>query len=155
MTASGWQPAAEAPNRLIPPEADTLRCAINSDIHGGTMAKAVYFLVELCIKDGQFDAFESIAQQMIAGTRSEKGALGYEWYLSADRKRCRLVETYADADAVLAHMTGSVVQQLVPKILQYSSIDRFEVYGNPGAKAAAMLVGVGAEIFGPWHSLGR
>jgi len=119
------------------------------------MAKAVYFLVELCIKDGQFDAFESIAQQMIAGTRSEKGALGYEWYLSADRKRCRLVETYADADAVLAHMTGSVVQQLVPKILQYSSIDRFEVYGNPGAKAAAMLVGVGAEIFGPWHSLGR
>ena len=63
----------------------------------------VRFTVELTIREGSFAAFESIAQTMIACTQKEPGALGYEWHLSDDRKRCRLLETYADADAVLAH----------------------------------------------------
>jgi quinol monooxygenase YgiN len=120
------------------------------------MAKnTVHFVVDLAIHEGKFDQFESIAQAMIAGTLKETGALGYDWFLSADRKRCRLLETYVDANAVLAHMTGPVVQQLVPKILATSSISGFEVYGDPGPEAAKMLAGVGAEIFPLWHALGR
>lgn len=115
----------------------------------------VRFTVDLAINAGKFDQFESIAQAMIAGTRKEAGALGYEWFLSADRKRCRLVETYADANAVLAHLTGPVVQELVPKLLETSSISGFEVYGDPGPEAAKMLAGLGAEIFLLWHGLGR
>ncbi len=115
----------------------------------------VYFVVDLTIHEGKFDQFESTAKAMIAGTLKEAGALGYEWFLSADRKRCRLLETYADANAVLAHMTGPVVQQLVPKILETLSISGFEVYGDPGPEAAKMLAGVGAEIFPLWYGLGR
>jgi quinol monooxygenase YgiN len=114
----------------------------------------VRFTVDLAINEGKFDQFESIAQAMIAGTLKEAGALGYDWFLSADRKRCRLIETYEDANAVLAHCTGPVVQQLVPKILETSSIAGFEVYGDPGPEAAKMLAGVGAEIFGFWRGLG-
>jgi quinol monooxygenase YgiN len=117
--------------------------------------QTVYFTVDLAIHDGQVDAFERIAQQMIDGTKNEPGALGYEWYFSADRKRCRLLETYENADAVFAHMTGPVVQVLVPKMLQNASITLFEVFGDPGPMAAAMLIGVGAEIFAPWRGLGR
>jgi quinol monooxygenase YgiN len=119
------------------------------------MNQTVYFVVELEIHEGKLDAFESIAQAMIAGTQKESGALGYEWYFSADRKRCRLVETYKDADAALAHVTGSVVLQLVPKLIGVSSISRFEVYGDPGPKAAATLRVAGAEIFEFRHGLGR
>jgi len=115
----------------------------------------VYFTVDLAIRDGKLDSFESIARQMIDGTKKEPGAFGYDWYFSADRKRCRLLETYEDADAVFAHMTGPVVQELVPKILETSSITLFEVFGDPGPMAAAMLAGVGAEIFGPWRGLDR
>jgi len=115
----------------------------------------VYFLVDLNIHEGKFDSFERIAREMIASTRQEAGALGYEWCLSADRKRCRIIETYADSDAVLAHLTGSAVQQGVPKMLEMSSISRFEVYGDPGPKAAAMLAGFGAEIFAPWCGFRR
>ena len=117
--------------------------------------QAVQFNVDLTINEGKLDSFRSIVQAMIAGTQKEPGALGYEWYLSGDRKRCRLVENYKDADAVLAHMTSAVVRELVPKLLEVSRLNRFEVYGDPGPKAAERLAGVGAEIFQFWEGLGR
>jgi len=113
----------------------------------------VRFTVDLAINAGRLDEFERIAQSMIAGSKKEPGTLGYDWFLSGDRSRCRLVETYEDANAVLAHLTGPVVQELVPRLLQYSSVAGFEVYGDPGPKAAQMLAGLGAETFGPWLAL--
>jgi len=115
----------------------------------------VHFVVDLDIHEGKFDQFERIAQEMITGTLKETGALGYEWFLSADRKQCRLLENYADANAALAHCTGPVVKELVAKMLETASITGFEVYGDPGPEAAKILTGVGAEIFGYWHGLGR
>ena len=115
----------------------------------------VHFLLDVTIHEGKFDSFEGIVQEMIASTRQEPGALGYEWCLSADRTRCRIIETYADSDAVLAHLTGPAVQQGVPKMLETSSLNRFEVYGDTGLKAAAMLAGFGAEIFPPWCGFRR
>jgi len=120
------------------------------------MAKtAVHLLVETTIRDGQLDAFESVAREMIAGSQAEAGTSGYEFYLSSDRKRCRLLESYASADALLAHFNGPVVQQLVPKFLQYVTVDRFEVYGDPGPQASATLANFGAQMFGYWGGLDR
>ena len=119
------------------------------------MTTQVHFLVELTIHDGKFDAFNTIAQEMIAQTQQEPGALRYEWCLSADRKRCRLMETYADAGAVMAHINGPAVQQGVPKMLENSALNRFEVYGDPGPQAAATLKGIGAEIFASWSGFHR
>jgi len=115
----------------------------------------VHFTVDLTIDDGKSGAFEDIARAMIAGSRKEPGTLAYDWYLSGDRRRCRIIETYADANAVLAHLTGPVVQELVTKLLEASKIGGFEVYGNPGPKAAEMLAEFWAEIFRPWHGLSR
>jgi len=118
-------------------------------------SQRVYVLVELTIHDGKFDAFQKVAEQMIADTPKEPGTLGYEWHLSADRRRCRILETYADANSLLAHFKGPVVQQLVPKLLEWSTVDRSEVYGDPGAEAAAMLTGFGAGIFDRWQGFSR
>jgi quinol monooxygenase YgiN len=115
----------------------------------------VRFTVDLAITMEKFDEFESIAHAMIAGSQEEPGTHGYDWCLSADRRRCRLVETFADANAALVHMIGPVVQEMVPKLLETASITRFEVYGDPGVKAAEMLVKAGAEIFGVWRGLSR
>jgi quinol monooxygenase YgiN len=119
------------------------------------MSTLVHFLVALTLHEGKFDSFEGIVQEMVASTRQESGALRYEWCLCADRKRCRIVETYADSDAVLAHLTGWAVREGVPRMLEASSLDRFEVYGDPGAKAAAMLAAFGATIFAPWCGFNR
>ena len=115
--------------------------------------QTVGLVVDLTIHEGKFDAFESLAQEMIAGSRTEPGTLAYEWYLSGDRQSCRLVENYRDADAVLTHFTGPVVQVMVPKLLGVSNLTGFEVHGDPGAEATEMLAGFGAQIFLPWRGL--
>ena len=117
--------------------------------------QAVQFHVRLSVNDGKFDVFEGIARKMIAGTQKEPGALGYEWYLSRDRKKCHLIEDYKDASAVQAHIESPVVRELVPKLLEASRIESFHVYGNPGPKATEALEGIGAEIFQFWQGLGR
>jgi len=114
-------------------------------------SKIVRFTVSLSIADGKLEAFEKIAEAMLAATRNEPGALGYDWCLSSDRRQCRLLETYANADAVVAHLTGPVVQEYVPKVLTVAALNSFEVYGDPGTKASAMLAGFGAVIFPHWH----
>jgi len=119
------------------------------------MDTRVYFLVDLTIKDGKRQEFESVVNSMTEGTRKESGALGYEFFLSADGKRCRLLETYADANAVQSHVSGHVVQKLVPKLLEHSSMDRFEIYGAPDPPAVAALEAARAEIFRHWKGIGR
>ncbi len=119
------------------------------------MKQSVRLNVALTVHDGKSAVFEELATAMIAATRKEPGALAYDWHLSADRKRCRLVETYRNADALLAHLKGPAVQQFVPKMAEISKVERFEVYGEPGAEGAKMLAAFGAEFFSDWQSLGR
>jgi quinol monooxygenase YgiN len=115
----------------------------------------VRFNVNLTINPGKLDAFQSIAETMIAGTQKEPGALAYEWHLSSDRTQCRLIETYSDVNAVQAHINGPVVRQLVPKLLETATLNGFEVYGDPGPQATEMLKGIGAKIFPLWRGLNR
>ena len=117
------------------------------------MKQTVRLNVALTVSDGELTAFEDIARTMVAATRKEPGALAYDWHFSADRKHCRLVETYVHADALVAHFKGPVVQQLVPKLVEVSCVDRFEVYGDPGPEGTRMLASFGAEIFSDWDSL--
>jgi len=60
----------------------------------------VRLTVNLTPNEGQLEEFKRIAAAMTEGTETEPGTLGYEWFVSADGKRYRLVETYADAAAV-------------------------------------------------------
>jgi quinol monooxygenase YgiN len=113
----------------------------------------VHFLIDLKIGEGKFEDFVTTVKSMTDGTAKEPGALGYEWYLSNDHSRCRLLETYANEDAVQKHLAGAVVQELVPKLLAFATISRFEVYGIPDAQSAAALSSFGAEIYGHWHGL--
>ena len=117
-------------------------------------SKQVYFLIDLAVHDGKLDEFATTVRSMSAGTAKESGALGYEWFLSNDKSTCRLLETYANTEAVHAHLTGPVVRELVPKLLTYATLKRFEVYGNPDARSAETLSSLGAQIYGHWHGLG-
>ncbi len=80
---------------------------------------------------------------------------GYDWYVSADGKRFRLVETYANASAIEAHFMGPAVQQWVPQIVPISRVDGFEIYGDPGPMVAQMAGGLGAVIYPYWMGINR
>jgi quinol monooxygenase YgiN len=129
---------------------------LRHEIKGKKMEKETVRLnVDLAIHHGQLEAFESLAQSMTAISQTEAGTLAYEWYFSADRTRCRLIEIYTDANAVLAHFMGAAVQEFVPKLMTTASVSRFEVYGDPGPKVKEMIAGLGAEIFSFRRGLGR
>jgi quinol monooxygenase YgiN len=107
----------------------------------------VRFTVNFTIPEENLKRFKTIAREMIASTQAETGTLGYDWFYSPDGSRCRLIETYVNSDAVLAHMTGHAVRELVPQIAKFAEITGFEVYGDPGTEAGKILAGLGAELF--------
>jgi quinol monooxygenase YgiN len=112
------------------------------------MAKpGVYFVVDLAVADGKLEAFQTIAQSMVEGTQQEPGALAYEFYFDSSQEQCRLIEIYADSDAALTHCKGRVVQELVPKLLEVSSLTGFSVYGDLNAETAELLTQVGAQLY--------
>jgi quinol monooxygenase YgiN len=110
-------------------------------------ASIVRFVVSFAVNEGAFVAFERLARVMAAESQKEPGTTTYEWFLSADRARCRLFEAYVDGAAALAHLTGPIVQELVPKLLETGSITGFEVYGDPGPEVSKIVAGLGAEVF--------
>ena len=116
-------------------------------------AGEVHLMVELSVDEGKLDAFQEIARGMIEGTRGEPGALRYDWYFRHDRKLCRLLETYASAEDLRAHLDGPVVQQAFPKLIEHAILDRIEVYGDPGEKAKEALAQFGAQFFERWGGL--
>lgn len=115
----------------------------------------VYFIVDLALAESKLDAFQAIAEEMVSVTQEEPGALGYEFYLDADQVQCRLIEVYADSDAVVAHIKGRAVQELVPKLLEVSALTGFSVYGALSTEAADMLTQVGAKLFSTWRGFNR
>jgi quinol monooxygenase YgiN len=117
--------------------------------------QVVRLTVNFAVSGEQLAEFKSIAQAMTAVSAAEPGTLGYEWFVSADGKRFRLVETYVDANAIEAHFMGPAVQQWVPRLVPVCKVDGFEIYGDPGPKVAQMASGLGAVIFQYWLGINR
>jgi quinol monooxygenase YgiN len=112
-------------------------------------------MVDLDIHDGRFADFETLVKQMVKVSEQESGTLNYHFVLSADRKRCRLVEGYTDAAAITAHFNGAAVQQLVPQMIQVATPTRMEIYGDPGPQVSAIAAAFGAEVFTAWEGFDR
>ncbi len=113
-------------------------------------------VVDLDIYEGKFAELEVIAKQMVAESEREPGTQCFHFLLSADRKRCRLVEGYADQAAIEAHfIDGPAIHQHIQQLIQVALPTRMEVYGDPGPKVAAMASAFAVEIFTTWEGFDR
>ncbi len=120
------------------------------------MAQAtVWFVVDYLVDVSRFDEFERLAKAMSEKSAEEPGTLLYKWHISADRSQCRLIESYVDGQAVIAHVTGPVIRDYVPQIGQVSKVTLFEVYGDPGPEATDVLASIGALVFTPIQGFSR
>jgi quinol monooxygenase YgiN len=115
----------------------------------------IRLLVDFEIHEGKLAEFEAVAKKMVAVSEAEPGTLAYHFVLSADRKRCRLVEGYTDIAAITAHFDGPAVTQLVPRIIEVASPVRMEIYGYPGPRVTAIAAAFGAEVFTAWEGFDR
>jgi quinol monooxygenase YgiN len=117
--------------------------------------QTVRLTVGFVVSNERLEEFKGVAQAMTAVTAAEPGTLGYEWFVSGDGKRFRLVETYVDARAIEAHFMGPAVQQWVPRLVPICKVDGFEIYGDPGPIVAEMAAGLGATFFQYWFGIER
>jgi quinol monooxygenase YgiN len=115
----------------------------------------IRLLVAFDIHEGKLFEFEAIAKQMIAVSEKEPGTIAYNFLLSADRKRARLLEGYRDVAAVTAHFQGPAVQQFVPQLIQVATPTLMEFYGDPGPEVTAMAKSFNAVIFMEFEGFDR
>ena len=103
------------------------------------------------INEGQLETFEKRAQETTAGVRAnEPETLCYEWYVSDDGTDCYLVETYADSEAFLLHLSHLRERRdKTPDGPHVGSIMEVLVLGSPNAQAREALSEMGPIKFLP------
>lgn len=118
------------------------------------MSRTVSWNLQLSVREGRLDAARTLMEEMVASTREESGALGYEWFISGDGKTCHINERYADSGAVLVH-AGNFGSKFAEGFLACFEPTGLSVYGDPSAEAKAALDGLGAVYFGPLGGFNR
>ena len=101
------------------------------------MSGAVRWLVELTIKDGQFENFKALMKDMVEAVQTEAGATHYEWFISEDNKTFHVYERYVDSAAVLTH--AETFAAFSERFLSIVEPTRLVVYGEPSAEVRAGL----------------
>ena len=94
-----------------------------------TVMKKIQLTAIFRIHPGKLEAFRELAGKCVAAVKkNEPQALKYDWFYTADQTECRVRETYADPDAVFAHMAN--VGPYLGELLSMTDFSG-EVYGNP------------------------
>ena len=72
--------------------------------------------------------FKRAAGEALELTKAEAGVLQYDWFLSDDETKCVVRETYANSDAVLAHIAH--VGELIGQLAQLGGGLQIEAFGT-------------------------
>ena len=99
------------------------------------------------IHKGKVDEFKKVANAAIAGVNENEkgnGALQYDWFFSPEQSLCVVRETYADSNAVLAHMGN--VAELLGQLLSMSDFD-LEVHGDLSVELQQAAEGLNPKVF--------
>src|SRR3954454_11852252 len=98
------------------------------------MNNQVSWLLEGAVKPGKIDSFRTLMEEMVASTRAEPGALGYEWFVSDDDRAVHLYERYTDSSAALAHL-GAFGAKFAGQFLDLADPTALAVLGTPSEEA--------------------
>jgi len=121
------------------------------------MKDHVSWVNELTIKEGKWDTFKRLMEEMVAGTSAEPRTLAYEWFIAPDGGTVHVVETYAGSAAVVAHHVseGLALSNWAPRFLDGVEVERVTVYGDPNPAAREILDRLGATYFSAWGGFSR
>lgn len=96
------------------------------------------------VKEGQLKAFEGLVEKAIAGTATEPGCQQYDWFKDDEGTEFVVVETYDDADAVVAHVAnvGPVLQEMS----EYADFAA-DIYGPVSTLLVEALAGLEVRFY--------
>lgn len=110
------------------------------------MSDHIEWVLELDVQAGQQDAVQDLVDEMVAATHAnEPGALTYEYFLSADKSRCTVIERYADNAAVMIHL-GNFGAKFADRFFTVFAATRFAVYGPADDTVRGALKDFGATF---------
>jgi quinol monooxygenase YgiN len=118
--------------------------------------KEVQFWIEWTLGDGNLDAFRQLTVEGNKRARDEEpGAVSVRAFFSEDGTKCHLYECYADTDAAMAHATGGVAAEMIPKFMALAEMTRIEVHGELSDDLADLLKAFGGVIFADGDGFAR
>ena len=118
------------------------------------MTNYIRSVAEVSIVAGKLDEFKKIATEAIERVEAnEPDTLSYEWFFNDDESKCYLLEWYKNSEAVLAHLEN--IGDLLGSLVEISSTNRLEIYGDPSEALRQTLEPFGAKIHTHWHGITR
>ena len=115
------------------------------------MAEPITLIVESTVTDGKYDDLIALIAEVSAHcAATEPDQLRYDWYVDADRSEVRVVETYADSDAVRFHLQN--YSAYLPAMAECRTTVRITVLGEPDDALRSALGERGAGVFAPLSS---
>jgi quinol monooxygenase YgiN len=108
----------------------------------------IQFRAEFSIQEGKIEEYKKLVRDMSRLVEAnEPDTIGYQFYLNRDETKCIVYETYANSEAVFAHMNGIASQTILPRIFNISRISKFEVYGNPSEELQKVLISYSPQTY--------
>lgn len=98
----------------------------------------VSWLVELEVRPGCLEDFEKLTGETVAASRAESGVLGYQRFISDDRRTVYARESYKSSEAAAEHLLKFAVA-FGPRYATMVKRKRFVVFGNPSDELRALL----------------
>jgi len=116
----------------------------------------ISWVSELTVKEAKLDMFRADGGD-VSGAKNQPGTLAYEWYISHDGGTVHVVETYADAAAVVAHHVseGFALKNWAGRVMDCVDASRVVAYGDPNAAAREILDRLGATYYAHWGGFSR
>jgi quinol monooxygenase YgiN len=97
------------------------------------------------IEPANLAEFKEVAGRAMELTRGEPGALQYDWFLSGDETKCVVRETYADSDAILAHMAN--LGDLLGMLAELGGGLEVEAFGDPSPELMEAAAALGPTVY--------
>jgi quinol monooxygenase YgiN len=118
------------------------------------MSAQITVLVELAIADGKADEFEDICRQGLDIVRSkEPGTLSFNQYFKDDRSVAISLETYADSDALIAHMTNASAN--IHHVEHIATVVRADIFGDVSDAVKDMFRSFASTHYRPYSVFSR
>jgi quinol monooxygenase YgiN len=110
------------------------------------MNTEVSWRVELAINEGQLDEFLALTAEMVEFTRTERGVLSYQRFVSHEDRVVQVYERYADSQAAITHLCNFSTY-FAARFSKMVTRRQFDVYGTPSEELKSVLNGFGATRF--------
>jgi quinol monooxygenase YgiN len=116
----------------------------------------IHIRAEFTIQEGKIEEYKKLVQDMSRVVEAnEPDTINYQFYLNRSETKCIVNETYANSEAVFAHINGIASQTILPKVLNIARITGFDVYGNPSEELQKVLTTFSPQTYNLFAGFSR